>query len=61
MGLIDMVYLYSKQVWRPDLMLTNHTVSSSINFASKDDQLVRINATRSVHSDLQLFNIEWSP
>jgi hypothetical protein len=60
-GSIDMVYLYSEQVWRPDLMITNHTVSNSINFASKDHQLVRVHATKSPHSDLQLFNIEWSP
>lgn len=42
-------------------MLTNHTVASTINFSSKDQQLVRVYANNAPHSDLQLFNIEWSP
>ena len=60
-GLVDMVQVQSNQVWRPDLMLTNHSDAPSVDFASKDRQLVRVNAIRAAHSDLQLFNIEWSP
>jgi hypothetical protein len=60
-GMIDMVYLHSHQVWRPDLMLTNHNIDSTINFASKDQTLVRVHAAQATHSDLKLFNVEWSP
>lgn len=58
---IDMVYLKSTDIWKPDLLITNQTNWENQNFGNVDNNLVRVWAERSSESDLGLFNVEWSP
>lgn len=58
---INMVYMSSKHVWKPDFMITNQNNASSINIGKYDDTMVRVWADRSSSSDLEQFNIEWAP
>lgn len=58
---IDMVYLKPDLIWTPDLLVTNMTNWETNNFKTTDQNLIRVWADRAMHSDIQKFNIEWSP
>jgi len=60
-GYIEVVYFNSNQVWKPDLMKTNHVNELTVDFPAKVQQLVRVWADRSFSSDLKRFNVEWTP
>jgi len=58
---IDMVYLKPDLVWTADLLITNMTNWETTNFKNTDQNLVRVWADRALNSDIEIFNIEWSP
>ena len=62
---IDLIYLESKDVWRPDTYITNQNNWENYNIAAIDNQLVRVWAARSnlnnKNTDDHTFNVDWSP
>ena len=60
---IDLVYMNSSELWKPDIYIINQVNWETYNIATNDNQLVRLWADRSNINDLTTHNvnIDWSP